>query len=284
MLSLRAVRKRYGHVVALDGVSLALNEGELFALLGPNGAGKSTLVRIAVGLARPDEGEVAIGSHGAPDRPEARRQLGVAPQELALYDNLSGEENLRFFADLQGLARAATARRIDIALEITGLGPRRRDRVGTYSGGMKRRLNVGVALLHDPPVLILDEPTAGVDPQARAALLDLCVDLRSAGKTILYTTHYLEEVGDRFDRVGILDHGRLLAVGGVSTLLAQHAGSPVLRGRVDGQPRELLVSDPTAALDALDGWRREGGVEAFELWRPGLPEVFLSLTGRSWRD
>jgi len=227
---------------------------------------------------------VDIEPHGSPRRARVRAHIGIAPQELALYENLTGEENLRFFCRLYGLSRARSDERIGWALDVTGLAPRRADPLGAYSGGMKRRLNVAAALLHDPALLILDEPTAGVDPQARAALLDMIVALRDAGKTILYTTHYIEEVAEHCDRVAILDHGQILALDTVGALIEHHGGAPSLHATVDGKTRTANARDAADALERLDAWRTEGPVDAFSLRRPGLPDVFLQLTGRSWRD
>jgi ABC-2 type transport system ATP-binding protein len=193
-LALRGLRKRFGKTVAVDGLSLSVRKGEILGLLGPNGAGKSTTVHMAVGLLSPDEGEVQVAGLGSPRQPEVRRQLGVAPQALALYEALSAEENLRFFGQIYGLSGRRLAERVDWALEFSALTERRRDAAGTFSGGMKRRLNLAAALVHDPRILLLDEPTVGVDPQSRNAILERIAELRQQGRTVVYTTHYMEEV------------------------------------------------------------------------------------------
>jgi ABC-2 type transport system ATP-binding protein len=222
VLSLTNVRKQYGALVAVDGLTLAAERGEILGLLGPNGAGKSTTVGLAVGLWPPDGGAVAIDGAGDPRDPSVRRRIGVAPQSLALYDLLTGDENLRFFGEVYGLAGSRLRERVDWALEFVGLSDRRRDRVATYSGGMKRRLNLASALVHEPDLVLLDEPTVGVDPQSRNQIFENIVELKGLGRTLIYTTHYMEEAERLCDRVAIIDRGRLLALGAVPALLQQH--------------------------------------------------------------
>src|SRR5574341_311307 len=193
MRTLASVTKRYGSTVAVDDLSLEVRPGEIFGLLGPNGAGKSTTVHLAVGLLEPDAGSVRLGDHGRPGMPAVRRQLGLAPQALAIYDQLTGRENLEFFGRIYDLAGAALARRVEWALEFVRLTDRAKDRVSEYSGGMKRRLNIAAALVHDPRMLLLDEPTVGVDPPSRNAIFDSIEALRAEGRTVIYTTHYMEE-------------------------------------------------------------------------------------------
>ncbi len=249
MLILDNVRKRYGSIVAVDGLSLTVQRGEVLGLLGPNGAGKSTTVNLAVGLLAPDSGRVTIEGKGQPTNPQVRRSLGIAPQALALYDLLSGDENLQFFADVYSLPSAQRAERVRWALEFVGLTDRRRDRVVTYSGGMKRRLNLAAALIHDPELILLDEPTVGVDPQSRRQIFDNILALKGLGRTIVYTTHYMEEAERLCDRVAIIDQGKLLALGSVQQLLDAHGVKP-----------KMVMQGAT------------------------LEEVFLHLTGRSLRD
>jgi ABC-2 type transport system ATP-binding protein len=283
------LRKRYASLVALDGVSLRLAPGEIVGLLGPNGAGKSTFVSLVVGLLAPDSGSVRIGHDpehaGPPSDPSVRRRIGLAPQALALYAELTGEENLAFFCALQGCPAGQRQARIDWALEFVGLTGRRHDRAKTYSGGMARRLNLAVALVHDPDLLLLDEPTVGVDPQSRNLLLDNVEALRAEGKTILYTTHYMDEAARICDRVAILDHGRLLAVDATPALLARHAGKPRLWVEFDGEPREVheCEGEPLATLERLRDARGRAP-RAFGVEQPSLEQVFLELTGRSLRD
>lgn len=228
MLKFQNLSKRFGSIVAVDDLTFEVREGEVFGLLGPNGAGKTTTVNMAVGLLQPDAGAVQIGTLGSPDSPEVRARVGVATQALAIYEELNGEENLKFFGQIQKLRGAQLAGRVDWALDFVGLSERRRDRVATYSGGMKRRLNLAVALIHDPPVLLLDEPTVGVDPQSRNAIFDNIERLHQQGKTIVYTTHYMEEAQRLCDRVGIIDQGKLLALDTVDGLLHAHGGKSVV--------------------------------------------------------
>jgi ABC-2 type transport system ATP-binding protein len=250
-LRLEGVRKRYGALVAVDGLDLEARPGEILGLLGPNGAGKTTTVSLATGLIEPDEGRVTIEGAGSPTLPQARQRLGVAPQALAVYDSLSGRENVRFFGALSGLSGRALAERVEWALDFVGLVERAGDRVAGYSGGMKRRLNLAAAVVHDPEIVLLDEPTVGVDPQSRNLVFENVLALRARGRAIVYTTHYMEEAERLCDRVAIVDHGRLLAQGAVPELLAAHGGLDAPPVRVE---------------------------------RAGLENVFLRLTGRRLRD
>jgi ABC-2 type transport system ATP-binding protein len=281
MLRFTGLRKTFGPVVAVNELSLEIRRGEVFGLLGPNGAGKTTTIRIAVGQLRPDAGTVELDGCGSPADTVVRRRIGVAPQALALYDELSGEENLRFFGRLYGLGGGALSQRVARLLEFVGLTERRRDRVKTYSGGMKRRLNLAVALVHEPTMILLDEPTAGVDPQSRHAIFQFVQALRREGRTIVYTTHYMEEAQRLCDRVGIMDHGRLLAVDTVEGLL-RHVGRPTVLvvERSEGEQR-IEATDPKAELlRALE----QPDVLGVRIERPDLESVFLALTGRELRD
>ncbi len=281
MLRLSNVRKSYGSLVAVDDLSLELRPGEVFGLLGPNGAGKSTTVNLAVGLLQPDSGEVSMNGNGSPTRPEVRAKIGVAPQSLALYEELTGEENLYFFGKLQGLTGSPLADSVRKALELVGLTDRAKDRVKKYSGGMKRRLNLGVAVLHDPPLMLLDEPTVGVDPQSRNAIFENILDLKRRGRTIVYTTHYMEEAQRLCDRVGIIDHGKLLALDNVDKLIEAHGGKSVVKvERADGEQR-IDTANPMEELTKLT---KDPTVLRFSVDRPDLESVFLNLTGRNLRD
>lgn len=280
MLRLEGLEKRFGAVKAVDGLSLQVERGEIFGLLGPNGAGKSTTIAMAMGLLRPDRGQVRIGEAGSPRESVVRRCIGVAPQAEAIYDDLTGEENLVFFARLLGVSNARLA--AQRCLDRVGLLARARDRVRTYSGGMRRRLNLAAAILHDPPLLLLDEPTAGVDPQSRASLLDLVRSLAAAGAAVLYTTHYMEEAERLCDRVGVMDHGRLLDCGTVSELLARHGSETMVFIDRRGQgERRIATRDP---LREVSSALAAGDVTGLRVERPDLETVFLSLTGRSLRD
>jgi len=281
MLTLTNVRKAFGSLVAVDDLTLSIRPGEVFGLLGPNGAGKTTTVNMAVGLLRPDQGTVEIEGAGSPDRPEVRAKIGVAPQALALYDELTGEENLAFFGKLQGLKGRDLTDRVRWGLEFVGLFERRRDRVKVYSGGMKRRLNIAVALVHDPPLLLLDEPTVGVDPQSRNSIFEKIAALREKGHTVVYTTHYMEEAQRLCDRVGIIDRGKLLALDTVQGLIAAHGGKSLLIVERGGGEERVETDDPLRELNALQS---NGALRGFRLERPDLERVFLRLTGRELRD
>lgn len=254
-LQLVNVSKVFGSVLAVDGLTLDIRRGEVFGLLGPNGAGKTTIMRMAVGLLAPSAGSITLEGLGRPTEARARNAIGVAPQSLALYDELSGEENVAFFGRLYGLSGRRLRERVAWSLDYVGLSDRRHDRNKTYSEGMKRRLNLAVALVHEPQLLLLDEPTAGVDPQSRHAIYEQTRALNEAGCTVVYTTHYMEEAERMCHRIGILDHGRLLALGTVEALIEAHAHPESARSSA-----------------RLHG----GGVD--------LERVFLNLTGRQLRD
>jgi len=292
------LHKSYGSTVAVDGVSLEILRGEIFGLLGPNGAGKSTTLGMLSGLLLPDRGRVELAGSD-PALPQARRRLGVAPQGLAVYPDLTAEENLRFFGELYGLGGAALRQRVAWALDLAGLQERRRDRVAAYSGGMQRRLNLACALVHDPEVLFLDEPTVGVDPQSRNAIFEQIEALRGADKTVVYTTHYMEEAQRLCDRVAIVDHGKILAMGAVDELIAAHGGKSVVRvelgespaggadptglgGEVDGTTLRLDTDRPHDAIARV--FASKVRVERLQLEPADLESVFLNLTGRRLRD
>jgi len=281
MLTLTNIRRRFGDVTAVDGVSIAIERGEIFGLLGPNGAGKTTTINMAVGLLEPDDGSVDIAGEGSPTRPEVRRRLGVATQSLAIYDEMTGAENLAFFGRLYAIPRVELSRRVDELLTLTGLTEKASKRVGTYSGGMKRRLNLAAALIHAPDLLLLDEPTAGVDPQSRNAIFEIVQRLRDEGRTILYTTHYMEEAERLCDRVAIIDHGRILACDRTEQLVASLGGRSVITATRAEREESFEVDDPIASAAEI---MREGDVTGLQIRRPNLESVFLSLTGRSLRD
>jgi ABC-2 type transport system ATP-binding protein len=281
VLVLSHLRKRYGDRLAVDDLSLEVRRGEVLGLLGPNGAGKTTTVALAVGLLAPDAGEVSVAGLGSPRSPEVRRHIGVAPQAVSLYESLSCEENLSFFGRVQGLSGARLAERVEWALGFASLADRRRDRVGALSGGMQRRLNLAAALVHDPELVLLDEPTVGVDPQSRNAILERILELRGLGRTVIYTTHYMEEAARLCDRVAIVDQGRLLALGTVEELLRSHGAPPTLVLRAAGEERRVATADP---LGELVRRAAAGHVDDFHVERSDLEQVFLALTGRRLRD
>ena len=305
MLRLDAVTKRYGSLTALNGVSLNIASGECFGLLGPNGAGKSTLMSLLAGLRTPDAGSLTLD--GAPLSASdltTRATIGLVPQSIALYADLSAEQNLRIFGELYGLRGATLRDRIDEALAAVQLTDRRRDRVDTFSGGMQRRLNLIAALLHRPKLLLCDEPTVGVDPQSRNAIFDFLEKLNREGLTIIYSTHYMEEATRLCSRIGIIDHGRILALGTLDDLLAQlpfaaAIGFPVRASHAAFTaaiaPHGELTSDdemhrfgPRADFKLSEFYRlaEQHGLapQLFTHDRPTLEALFLHLTGRTLRE
>jgi ABC-2 type transport system ATP-binding protein len=305
-LEVREVSKRYGPNVALDRISFEVHEGEIFGLLGPNGAGKTTLLSIVSCLLEADDGEVRL--HGRPIVPgdrEVRRLIGIVPQELALYGDLTPRENLQFFGELYDIRGAELRRRVEQILAAVGLEDKAGDRVRTFSGGMKRRLNLGVGLVHGPRLLLLDEPTVGVDPQSRNHIFEEVRRLNGEGVTLVYTSHYMEEVQALCGRTGIMDRGRLAACDTLPRLLQILPGlirfrvaslTPGLRERIKGIPDARLVergrdlelecADVKATLPRLVGVLQEapGELLGLEIEEPNLERVFLHLTGRALRD
>jgi ABC-2 type transport system ATP-binding protein len=281
MIKAENLYKSFGSVKAVEGLSLTIHKGEVFGFLGPNGAGKTTTISMMIGLLEPDEGSIEIDEGGSPLDPRWRAKIGLAPQALALYEDLTGRENLAFFGRLQNLSGRMLRERVDWALDFVGLAERSKDRAKTYSGGMQRRLNLAVALIHDPPILLLDEPTAGVDPQSRNALFDNIQALREEGRTVVYTTHYMEEAQRLCNRVGIIDHGKLLALDTVDGLIRSHGGKDALIAECADGEKRVEIDDPLQALDCL---REEENLRSFRVERPDLEQVFLHLTGRQLRD
>jgi ABC-2 type transport system ATP-binding protein len=281
MLELREVTKRYGKRVAVDGLNLQVTPGEILGLLGPNGAGKSTTVHLAVGCLKPDSGRVTVDGRAPADEPSVRARIGVAPQTLSLYELLTGEENLRFLGRMHGCDRSSLRQRAAEALAFVGLSDRATDRVRTYSGGMKRRLNLAAALLHDPDLLLLDEPTVGVDPQSRNAIFENLLAMKAAGKAIVYTTHHMEEASRLCDRVAVIDRGRLLALDTVAGLLAAHGGTATLLVRTLGEEHRIQADNPLAELNRIAATTQ---VTSFQVEHATLEQVFLNLTGRRLRD
>jgi ABC-2 type transport system ATP-binding protein len=296
MIQVTDLRKAYGPVVAVDGISFEIRQGETFGLLGPNGAGKTTTIHLLTGALGPDAGTIQINGVADPTRLEVRRSIGFAPQALALYDELTGEENLTFFARLYGLSGARLRERVEWGLAFGGLADRRADRTRTYSGGMKRRLNLACALVHDPAVVFLDEPTAGVDPQSRNHIFEGIEALAAEGRTILYTTHYMEEAQRLCDRVAIMDRGHILALDTVEGLIERHGGQSVIEAELEG-PVPEAVALPGKLEGAVLHFASDrpfdeaarlvaAGVKfaTFRVDRPNLEVVFLALTGRRLRD
>jgi ABC-2 type transport system ATP-binding protein len=293
----------------VKGVSFSVRRGEVFSLLGPNGAGKSTTISMLACLLRPTKGDAEILGHSILSEPgEIKARLGVVPQEVALYDDLSARENLEFWGRMYGLRGAALARRVDEVLELIGLTDRQKGRLEKFSGGMKRRINIGVALLHKPELVIMDEPTVGIDPQSRRHILDGVKDLNRQGTTVLYTTHYMEEAQELSDHIAIMDKGEIIACG-THNELVQIVGE---QDRIDLRLSEtneelldhwrmvpgvsrisaedglisLLAGDSNQTLPHLFEMAAESGVRitSVDIQEPNLETVFLHLTGRALRD
>jgi ABC-2 type transport system ATP-binding protein len=307
MIQVEGLSKRFREIRAVDGISLEIGAGEVYGLLGPNGAGKTTTLALISGLLAPDEGTIRIGGIDlAADPGAVKASLGVVPQETAFYDELTARENVRFWGGLFGLGGARLVAAVDATLERVGLSGRADSRADTFSGGMKRRLNLALGLVHSPRVLLLDEPTVGIDPQARQRILDVVRDTAAAGTTVLYTTHYLEEAERLCDRIGIIDHGKIIAEGSLGELERMVGGEELIsvRGRFDPeQVRRRLEAIGSARVLGADGQRlmlaaTNGGsvpllsellggelaVEAVSIRPPGLNGLFLKLTGRELRD
>ena len=254
ILEVHDLTKNYGDFTAVKGISFDIQEGEIFSLLGPNGAGKTTTISVLSTLYAPTSGDALIGGHSVTKDPMAVRQvIGVVPQDLALYDDLTARENLTFWGQMYNLGGKTLKTRIDEVLEQIGLTDKANQRVKTYSGGMKRRVNIGVGLLHRPRLLFMDEPTVGIDPQSRRAILDSVKELNQQGMTVLYTTHYMEEAQELSDRVGIIDHGELIALGTQAELTRQVGQSETLILHVGEGENAEAIAALVAAVRGLDG-------------------------------
>ena len=303
--------KKYADFAAVNDISFEIAEGEIFSLLGPNGAGKTTSISMLSTLIAATSGDATIGGHSVTREPMAVRQLiGVVPQEIALYEDLSARENLNFWGQMYDLGGKELRQRVDEVLELTGMTEKANQRVKTYSGGMKRRVNIGVGLLHRPRLLFMDEPTVGIDPQSRRAILDSVKALNQAGMTVLYTTHYMEEAQELSNRVGIIDHGQLIALGtqaeltrqvGETDTLILHVGEEealenlvsalhALPGviKADRTDHTIAIITPAAEeiLAPVISRANEAGVKirSVDIQEPNLESVFLQLTGRALRD
>ncbi len=305
MIEVHEIRKSFGVVQAVKGIGFRVEEGEIFGFLGPNGAGKTTTISIISGLMLADSGTVRIGGMDIrKDGSKIRRLLGVVPQEIALYDELSGRENLHFWGSLYGLSGRKLRAAADRVLELVGLTERSDDPIREYSGGMKRRLNLCVGLIHRPRILLLDEPTLGIDPQARLAILDVIRGEVTGGTTVIYTTHYLEEAENLCDRIAIIDYGEVLASGtlkelnrlaGEENLVTVTGGfttdevRPLLKDvkveTIENDTVRFLVSDRSAVgrtLERLFSGRTR--IDEVSIREPSLESVFIKLTGRELRD
>jgi ABC-2 type transport system ATP-binding protein len=311
IVQVQHLAKNYGGFQAVKGVTFNIEEGEIFSLLGPNGAGKTTTISMLSTLYSPTSGDATIGGHSITTDPMAvRAVIGVVPQDLALYEDLTARENLIFWGQMYNLNGKSLTMRVDEVLEQIGLTDKARDRVKTYSGGMKRRVNIGVGLLHKPRVLFMDEPTVGIDPQSRRAILDTVKDLNRQGMTLLYTTHYMEEAEELSNRVGIIDHGELIAIGtqkeltqqvGQAETLILHVGenddsealAKALKGIQGVQQAEavdhevsIVCAEAEDILAAVVTKANERGIKirSIDIREPNLEAVFLHLTGRALRD
>ena len=308
-IQLQDLHKNFGEVYAVQGVSFDVQAGEVFSLLGPNGAGKSTIISMLSCLLEPTQGDALVMGHSILREPQAvKAAIGVVPQEIALYPDLSARENLVFWGKMYGLRGGALRQRVDEVLEVIGLTGRQKGRVSKFSGGMKRRLNIGIALLHKPQVIIMDEPTVGIDPQSRRNILDNVKELNRQGMTVLYTTHYMEEAQELSDHIAIMDQGKVIGYGTHDELveivgeldridLAINAESA--RVIEQWQATEgvhevsagdgnltLLVDDSNLVLPRLFETATRSGVRitSVEIQEPNLEAVFLHLTGRALRD
>jgi ABC-2 type transport system ATP-binding protein len=307
LIRAEGLRKSFGVRVAVDGVSLTMRAGEIVGLLGPNGAGKTTTLSMLSGVIQADAGSVTIAGESLARNPiGARRRLGLVPQSIAIYPALTARENLRFFGMIQGLSLAASSGRAKELLEAVGLADREHDQVEGFSGGMKRRLNLACGMIHSPDVLLLDEPTVGVDPQSRGRIFDVVLGAVERGAAVLYSTHYMEEVERLCTRVILFDHGRIVADGTTAELIARAGNSPRVDvttrealnpGWANGIGRPVTFSDgarfgASLELDALDqvpevirrAERAGGEVLEVYLHRPNLQDAFLKLTGHALRD
>jgi len=308
-IQVKDLHKDFGEVYAVQGIDFEVRRGEIFSLLGPNGAGKSTTISMISGLLKPNQGEVFVMGHQvAKNEMEAKAAIGVVPQEIALYEDLSARENLIFWGKMYGIRGEALKKRVDEILEIVGLTDRQKGRVGKFSGGMKRRLNIGIALLHKPEVVIMDEPTVGIDPQSRRNILDNVMELNRQGMTVLYTTHYMEEAQELSNHIAIMDHGKIIANGTHNELV-----------KIVGQLDRIELTINTESTKVIEAWRTIAGVQqvtaenshltllvddsnivlpdifesaakansritSVEIQEPNLEAVFLHLTGRALRD
>ncbi len=296
MIEVTNLRKQFGELVAVNDISFSVGSGETFGLLGPNGAGKTTTINMIVGALHADRGTVRVAGESDPTRPEVRVKIGTTPQALALYEDLTADENLHFFGRLYRLSGKHLKERVAWALEFSGLGARSHDRVKTYSGGMQRRLNLVCGLMHDPPVILLDEPTVGIDPQSRNLMYENIEVLKKLGRTIIYTTHYMEEAQRLCDRVAIIDQGKILANDTVENLIRAHGDAPIVEIEFASPPADhtrwpgewngnVLRARTERPIEFLADISNSGAeYQNVKIERSNLESVFLRLTGKMLRD
>ena len=311
ILEVKDLVKKYDDFTAVKGITFDIKDGEIFSLLGPNGAGKTTTISMLSTLYTATSGDATIGGHSISKDPMAVKQvIGVVPQELALYEDLTARENLIFWGQMYGLSGKSLNSRVDEVLEQIGLVDKAKNKVKTYSGGMKRRVNIGVGLLHKPRLLFMDEPTVGIDPQSRRAILDTVKDLNTQGMTVLYTTHYMEEAAELSNRVGIIDHGELIALGTQAELTKQVGQTDTLILHINENEDSATLAESLKGLDGVleaipvdhkvsivtpsaedilatvVSTANERGIKirSIDIREPNLEAVFLNLTGRALRD
>jgi ABC-2 type transport system ATP-binding protein len=311
MLHVNRVRKSFGKTEVVKGVTFSVEKGEAFGLLGPNGAGKSTTISMICGLLPYNEGEITVGGFSVKDRPlEIKRKIGVVPQDIALYPTMSARDNLLFWGKMYGLSGRNVKKRADEVLDFVGLHDRAKDKIETFSGGMKRRINIGAALMHKPELLIMDEPTVGIDPQSRNHILETVKELNKEGMTIIYTSHYMEEVEFLCERIGIIDHGEVIAIGTKDDLCNRLSGGTIIKmevnvfksslldeinslpitekviGNEEEKTIEIFVNSGHQALGELvtAAVKNNVVVSSIQVQEPNLESLFLQLTGRSLRD
>lgn len=308
-IEVKNLKKSFGDLQAVQDATFNAENGEVLSLLGPNGAGKSTTISMLSGLLAPTEGDASIMGHSVTKEPEAAKaSLGVVPQDIALYPDLSARENLVFWGRMYGLRGAALKSRVDEVLEVIGLADRQRDHVGKFSGGMKRRVNIGAALLHKPAVVIMDEPTVGIDPQSRRHILDNVKELNRQGMTVLYTTHYMEEAAELSHHIAIMDKGKIIAYGTHAELIKMVGEQTRIDITLNTEAEKILSAwqkvEGVSKIDSLDGKvtalvddsnrvlprlfdaaaKVDVRITSVDIQEPNLETVFLHLTGRALRD
>lgn len=310
ILQVSNLKKQFGNLKAVDDVTFEIPRGQIVGLLGPNGAGKSTTISMISTLYKPSAGQILFEGHDIVKEPKwIQPHLGYVPQEIALYQTLSGFENLKYFGGLYGLSGHALKKRIEEVSEIIGINDRLKDKVEHYSGGMKRRINIGVALLHNPKLIIMDEPTVGIDPQSRNHILDTVKLLNAQGMTVIYTSHYMEEVEAICQNIHIMDHGKIIASGTQEALIEQSESHTAIRLKFDADAEPYLDSlkqishvmaistNDDGSVTLLSGGNGDAqkevikavigmdiGLVSFDVTKPNLEQVFLKLTGRGLRD